>query len=303
MADNDLKYIKLLKKYLRQLKFKLEFINKNVLSAEQGNEYIYRKLELDEPFMVARFGAVELRCIDKWLKNKNYTEYNKISINEAAGVFPNDDETINKFCEIYTDSAKEIDALAVWGCGAGQRNVINKFVPKASLINILSIEPYMFANPWSKILRDKKILIIHPFTDTIQKQLNVREKLFKNINVLPKFKQIEYITAVQSNAGATCDYDNWFDALDYMKKEIDKKDYEIAIVGAGSYGIPLSAYIKKSGKKVIHMAGATQILFGIKGKRWEDRAEYNNLMNEFWVRPSKSETPKFKEKVEGGSYW
>lgn len=303
MADNDLKYIKFIKKSLRQLKFKLEFINKNILSAEKGNEYIYSSLDIDKPFMIARFGSVELRCVDKWLKNRKYTTYNKISINEAAGVFPNDNETINKFCEIYTNSAKEIDALAVWGAGVGQRSLIDKFIPKAKLINILSLEPYMYQKPWSEILRDKKILIIHPFTDTIQKQLSVGNKLFTNSNVLPRFKKVEFVKAVQSNAGAICEFSNWFDALDYMKDEIDKKDYDIAIVGAGSYGIPLAAHIKKSGKKVIHMAGATQILFGIKGKRWECRPEYSKLMNEYWVRPSESETPKYKEKVEGGSYW
>lgn len=43
------------------------------------------------------------------------------------------------------------------------------------------------------------------------------------------------------------------------------------------------------GKKAIHMGGATQMLFGIKGKRWED--EYGEFMNEHWIRPSKEETP------------
>ena len=55
----------------------------------------------------------------------------------------------------------------------------------------------------------------------------------------------------------------------------------------------------------VHMGGATQILFGITGKRWENK--YDNtvgkLINEHWVRPMASERPKGAEKVEGGCYW
>lgn len=49
-----------------------------------------------------------------------------------------------------------------------------------------------------------------------------------------------------------------------MKDEIDKQDYDIALIGCGAYGFPLAAHIKRSGKKAIHLGGALQLLFGIK---------------------------------------
>lgn len=44
------------------------------------------------------------------------------------------------------------------------------------------------------------------------------------------------------------------------------------------------------------MGGSLQLLFGIKGARWEDSNynetyNYAQLMNEYWVRPSETETP------------
>ena len=58
------------------------------------------------------------------------------------------------------------------------------------------------------------------------------------------------------------------------------------------------------GKKAIHLGGATQILFGIKGKRWEERSKYiSSLMNEHWVRPSSNEQIKNMKKIEEGCYW
>lgn len=49
-----------------------------------------------------------------------------------------------------------------------------------------------------------------------------------------------------------------------MKDEIDKRDYDIALIGCGAYGFPLAAHIKRSGKKAVHLGGALQLLFGIK---------------------------------------
>jgi len=37
-----------------------------------------------------------------------------------------------------------------------------------------------------------------------------------------------------------------------MKVEIRKKDFDIAIIGAGSYRFPLAAFIKEIGKQAIH---------------------------------------------------
>ena len=49
-------------------------------------------------------------------------------------------------------------------------------------------------------LENKKVLIIHPFIDTILSQYNFREKIFENKDILPKF-DIETVKAVQSLSG------------------------------------------------------------------------------------------------------
>jgi len=80
--------------------------------------------------------------------------------------------------------------------------------------------------------------------------------------------------------------------------------FGVAILGCGGYGLPIVWHIQHVLKKsAIYMDGGTQILFGIKGKRWMERPEMIALMNEHWVVPSADETPRHKESVEGGSYW
>lgn len=302
MADNDKKIIKIIKKNIKNIKFKYMYKNKKIVNQEMGNELIRQFIGQKKPFCVVRYGAVEARCLDKWMRGKKYSEYNKKSIMEAAGFFPNTTTMIDCFCEVYSNAAQDADIVAVWGV-QGERKLIDNFGKSAKLIRTLSLEPFFFDEPWSAMLRNRKVLIIHPFVETIKLQLEKREYLFDNPDVLPRFGNVSYVKAVQSNAGEVTEYKTWFEALNFMKLQIRKCDFDIALIGAGAYGLPLASYCKSIGKQAIQMAGATQLLFGIKGKRWEERAEYQKLFNKYWVRPSSNETPSGKNKVEGGSYW
>ncbi|MGG6498696.1 UNVERIFIED_CONTAM: hypothetical protein NY603_37795, partial [Bacteroidetes bacterium 56_B9] len=79
--------------------------------------------------------------------------------------------------------------------------------------------------------------------------------------ILPAF-DLQTIKAVQT-IGNYIDsrFNTWFDALEFMKNEIDKREYDICLLGCGAYGLPLAAHIKRTGKKAIHMGGSLQLLF------------------------------------------
>ena len=165
-------------------------------------------------------------------------------------------------------------------------------------------------------VEQRKVLVVHPFVDTIRSQYQKRELLFSNPDVLPEF-ELKTLKAVQTIAGTKSEFASWFDALKYMEDEIDKIDFDIAIIGCGAYGLPLAAHVKRIGKQAVHIAGGTQLLFGILGKRWTEQYQgfwhyrpgidislnYHPLFNEYWVSPSRHEKPKGSEKVEGGCYW
>lgn len=154
---------------------------------------------------------------------------------------------------------------------------------------------------FSSCFKHKKVLVIHPFEETIKSQYQKRELLFDNKDTLPEF-ELKTLKSVQSLAdNKNLPYSDWFEALDYMKNQISQIDFDIAVIGCGAYGIFLADYVKSLGKKAVHLGGATQLLFGIIGKRWED--EYKMTFNENWVRPSALDKPKGAEKVEGGCYW
>ena len=199
---------------------------------------------------------------------------------------------------------KDADGVFSWGC-KGECSLIKKYAsPNVVLLNNAVNNILFYNDVWTTALEGKKVLVIHPFVDTIKKQYEKRDKLFEN-SKLPTFESLECVRAIQSNAGENevIEFSSYFDALESMKAEILKKDFQVALIAAGAYGLPLAAYIKGLGKQAIHMASNMQILFGIRGKRWDNWPAWAAHFNEYWVYPSENETPNGKKTVEGGSYW
>ena len=80
--------------------------------------------------------------------------------------------------------------------------------------------------------------------------------------------------------------------------------FDVALMGCGGYGLPLAAYIRGNlSRSAIYVGGGLQLMFGITGSRWLGRADMKPLVNEFWVRPSASETPVNAIQFERASYF
>lgn len=286
---------------------------------EVVNEQINNAIIKGTPFMVARFGSVEMQAIANYIGVRDnphsVIKYIKGEINEwwwntnaiaqlqsNAGFFPLTDPMIRMFGEIMSEDSKMIDILGSW---VPEEYYLREQLKNAQKVRLEDIKPVFMwdgsgAN-WTQALNGKRVLVVHPFTDTIKNQYAKRKLLFKHPDFLPEFELLT-VKAVQS-IGGVCEYATWFDALNYMKQEMDKVDYDVCILGCGAYGLPLAAHAKKTGHVAIHLGGITQLMFGIRGNRWDNRDEWKDLFNEYWVRPNESERPQSAQNVEGACYW
>lgn len=293
---------------------------------DKASEMIYNLLSDEKPCMIARFGSTEMSAIinylgvnspqhsvwkfikgeqSEWWWNKNIMN----QMQQWSGFFPPTPEYMQRFGEMMLEDAKEVDLLGSW---LKQEKFLDNYLHKADRIQLMYLDPFWSELPWTRILEDKRILIVHPFAESIQSQYEKRKFLFKKEKTLPTFKSIQTIKAVQSLGGQNNDFNDWFEALSYMKDEIEKRDFDICLIGCGAYGFPLAAHIKRIGKKAVHMGGSLQLLFGIMGNRWDhDKPHYENgvfiyyagLENEFWIRPSESDKPSNHALVENSCYW
>jgi hypothetical protein len=272
-------------------------------TASAGNEHIKEALMGDVPFLAARYGLYELLGVARVRYGYTGNIMHRLCMN--AGFFPRDESLIEKFAEVYSNASRAIDTFGAWNFRHGlwryEESVFDDLCPHAYLTDIRAIKFLEHSSPWTASLEGKRVLVIHPFVDTIEKQYQKRGELFENQHMLPEFSSLITLRAVQSAAGSKAPFDTWFDALNHMKERMARMSFDVALIGAGAYGLPLAAYAKRQGKQAVHMGGITQMLFGIFGNRWKDR--YGDLVNPNWTRPARHEVPPKAKEIEAGAYW
>lgn len=285
-----------------------------------ANDILIEIVSDSNPSAVSRLGTTENTLVKYFVENHEngecvFPEELKIAIKELSGFFPLDDSLLSRFARETLEHLGEVDVMAVrselrehsfWRF---ENFFITKFARKSALIDLNALVPLGDSHSWTKSLKGKKVLVIHPFAETVAQQFERRENLFDIPDFLPDCN-LDVLPAVQSvgdNSSKT-GFATWFEALDSMRAEIAARDFDIALIGAGAYGLFLAIECKLQGKVGIHIGGATQLLFGILGKRWIDPKSPDSgavirHVNEHWVAPSKAEIPLGSEKVEGGCYW
>lgn len=270
-----------------------------IIKGVEGNNLIKNKILSGEAFIATKLGAVEQSVIMSKLNN-NYNSIRDFA-SKNAGITPSDDQTLNYFFENYTESLRNCDMVGSME-QPNERFIISKYVPNAIYSELRYLEPFYYDNPWSQSLLGLNVLIIHPFEQSIINQYSIREKLFVNKKILPEFNLLT-IRSEQTNGGGRAESKPFIESLEIMKNKIDSIDFDIALIGCGAYGLLLSNHVKLKNKQAIHIGGGLQILFGIKGRRWDVHPEISSLYNENWCRPMDDEKTINIQLVEGGTYW
>ncbi len=262
------------------------------------------KMDRNEPFVVGKIGGTELwaiRTVEFGYADQLDAAYDQLC--NWSGFFSNStdiENNLKKFSARMKKTISSVDYLNRW-----QYPKEEYFVKKYCSDNAKDVDWFGVVyqkRPIGPLLRGKKVLVVTPFDQTVMKQYEKRSLIYSD-DYLPEFDLRTY-KAVQTLAGnKDSRFIDWFEALDFMISEINNIDFDIALVGAGAYGLPICSAVKESGRSAIHMGADVQLLFGIMGKRWEENAFVQSVRNDYWVYPEKEEIPNNAEKVEGGCYW
>ena len=291
------------------------------LFGEAAAKAIIEGLKADRPFLVSRFGTGEMEAVIRGFdiaSSGNVVQKSlrlllgnigpfwwdnsiKAGLNNNAGFFPPTGEALQRFSNLVVDDAKQIDVLGIFPemPARFQKAVL----PQSKIIPLADLSPFWNEHPWTRYLAGKKVLVIHSMPDTIKSQYAKRGMIFKDESLLPEFDLSVY-GSVNSAMGIKTEFPDWFAALKKMEEDIAKIDFDVALIGCGAYGMSLGAFIKRElGRKALHLGGMTQMLFGIKGRRWEQDRRYDVLYTDAWTRPLPHEVPAGIDRVEGGCYW
>ncbi len=277
-----------------------------------GNDFIRNNLLKNKPFAAAKIGGIECSALQEffrkddlsdWFKQMHWTTLADAMFNNA-GIYPKTEEDMLNWAEIFSSSLKEIDLLAVWNPQYDEDLIIANWAQNSHLTTMRALEPFYHTNSWSDALEGKKVLVISPFTETITSQYKNKHDVWPPNGdfTLPDF-DLQTLRCPLSPALVRPEHKSWSTALNSMCEKISNIDFDVALIGAGAYSIPLCSFIKEIHRSSIHIGGGLQILFGVKGSRWANHEIINTFFNNHWVYPSAKETPGDTSLIEGSCYW
>ncbi len=288
-----------------------------------GDDIIAKAIDSGEPKLIGRLGGTEARVLSCYLdilKGKSLwdplsTLYSLVTcpkrikqLKDLSGVYPLNPSILKTFVKEQFASLLATDVIGVWGWpftwveGKALKNTEVSVVPHQSVAPWVEVfeESTSCSIPWSNSLNGKSVLIISGFAKSFSSQYARIEQVFPEV-VYPQFKA-KFINAPISLGGIE-DGRTWVDHLERMKKEMESKDFDIALISAGAYALPLAHHAKKLRKIGITCGGELQLFFGVIGKRWEHMEKVTKYRNEFWIKPSESERPANWREIENGCYW
>ena len=286
---------------LRRYRFKKLLLDQ--LATESAAGLIETAISEGRPYLVGRLGSVESRLVGEHLFRGS--SYSRLTLNQAhcnAGIFPLGKESLDEVANTIYSSLQLIDLLGIWD-SPYQYKMVGQLSSHPKICDLAALEPWWSLEPWSRMLSGKRVLVVHPFVETIESQHSMSNHIHPDSpSLLPRFDLI-CVRPPQTLGHDREGFRSWNDALSQLIERVSMVPFDVALIGCGAYGLPLGAAIKQMGKPAVHLGGALQLLFGIRGRRWEAMPQYLPLMNDAWVRPSSTETPPLAETVDGGCYW
>lgn len=290
-------------------------------SINQGSfllkESLQSALQEKKGCLLGRNGSTELTTLF-FASQGQFTSQIAENLERYSGIFPATQKSLQEWISLYKDSLGQISEepiVAGWfqGLASFEMNLFHQTCPKAPHIPLRCLEPY-YVNPelrWTTLLKEKRVAVISSFSKTILKQIpNAKQIWGENAETL--LPSTTTWIPIQSGfppsiAKGRCEWPTqcttWQTVLDWLESQVIEAKPDICLIGCGAFGMMLGARLKQKGIACVVMGGAIQVLFGIKGQRWQTHPVISKFWNDSWVWPLEEETPGGSKKIEGGCYW
>jgi hypothetical protein len=288
---------------------------RRILNAAEANDFLRNRFAQGVPTSAGKIGDTELEVLVKYERanhdpaeffhaiSRRGPELDLLHLN--CGVFPKEQAVLVDWADTYVASLASVDVLGVW-FNLGEDAIAGKYAPYATLVDIRGLEPFYHENPWTRELAGRRVVVVTPFAASVAQQWRSRTgaELFPtNPSVLPQFA-LRIVRAPFSAGLCPPSHPSWQAALAHLKHQVAGEVFDIALIGAGAFSLPLCSFIRKElGQSAVHLGGGLQLLFGIKGRRWKGHPVISRLFNDSWIYPLREETPRTRWKNDGGAYW
>lgn len=278
-------------------------------AAGASAQLVIPKAESSRGWMAGKVGTTELLALEfsdrwfqpPWPKTASWHRaMRRLFID--SGVFPESRRQFEEFLQIYRKAVGQLDAVCAWQndpfLGQYEERFLQIHCPRAVRVSLESLSTEILGQ-----ISNWRWLVVSPFVETMQRQAARLADIHQNkpwaAGLRGAETRCDFVRCPTFSYLERSPFSSWSEGLEKLTERVLSKSFDVALIGAGAWSLPLAARLKNAGRVAIHLGGETQLVFGIKGQRWEGYGIYN----EHWVRPSAAETPAGFLKKELGCYW
>jgi len=255
---------------------------------QECDEKVIEEMTSSQPIWFGRVGGSDADAVRN--TDPDRVDYHRSRVSELNGYFDKDDDPKNfaDFLTMYAASCDQMD-LAMVGGGAYIREILEgqntEFLECFRVRDITSfcfIEATKFFLKSFKVWGEgKKILVVSPFSRSVEQQVKQMGKFFTTS--LPQCEFVTYTAPITYSSGinspeylryfdeVTAGLRNWHEVAAKMFAEIRELDFDVAWLSCGSYAMQLGPRIKNElGKKSIYVGSGVNLLFNIYGQRFQE---------------------------------
>lgn len=294
-----------------------------LLTQIEGAQELVMAMHVGVPYAAGKLGTSEFEALCWYIEHRRHKThpaqypthvFRHMVIN--AGLFPSRPEMLDHWAEHMLQHVLPVmDLMVEWNPSSKLHEYyfLEAHAPHSKRTVLRALEPYYEPDPSDRytlaIPEGAKIAIVSPFADTI---LDQSAKLPAIWSSHPVWSTTHTFIPIQTFysplvAGERHQWaprlHNWHAACDDIVEKVKQVGAKYVFIGCGALSLPLAAALKRAGCIAIHTGGATQILFGIKGRRWDSHSIISKLYNDAWVRPAAHEIPERAIAIENGCYF
>jgi hypothetical protein len=272
-------------------------------------------------FAAGKLGPSELFCLSQPLVRSTVKEPHRLRAYEVAlgrqgetqtGTFPRDPGFYLRYFDAFAGHMRSLDFLGLFGFPKEQA-VLRHYRIANRVMDFRDQEPDRSVpdDPRACYLphfAGKRLLLVSPFALLLKSRANretfeavwakTGKRWFHPRAVEALVVPYGWSKPVQAQHGDS------FRLLEHLYRQMERSEFDVALIGAGAMGIPLASYAKSLGRAAIVLGGHLQVLFGVLGKRWRESEEWQrNYINSAWIDPPPEYVPTEEVLVDDGAYW
>jgi hypothetical protein len=233
---------------------------------------------------------------------------------QQQGIFPADVAFQVRYNDFYVEQLRLLDWIGVFPDLIDKsRTVLSAFDISRPLIDFRDLEPDRSVpdNPaacYLPLLRGKRILIVCPFAELLASRANAQT--FEGVwaGTQKRWFSPAQVDALEFPYGfepETKDrYGTSLGLYDALCQELVRREFDVALIAAAGLAVPLATFIKATERVAIDVGGHLQVLFGVKGQRWREQAEWRDrYFNDWWIDMPDEYKPSRNDVCDQGAFW